>query len=62
MVTGKVYQAKVAALTELAARVIAGLEDAEQTRARADCTALSLLGLGEVTARRLSGHTGPHRP
>ncbi|MGW3447362.1 hypothetical protein [Streptomyces sp. NPDC001076] len=60
MVTEEVYQAKVAALEELAVKAVADLEAAEQARARADYTALVLLGLGEETARRLSGYTGPH--
>ncbi|MFE3032907.1 hypothetical protein ACFXKY_14835 [Streptomyces canus] len=60
MVTKEVYQAKVAALEEQAAKAVAHLEASEQTRARADYTALTLLGLAEATARRLSGYTGPH--
>ncbi|MFJ8143264.1 hypothetical protein [Streptomyces sp. NPDC096013] len=60
MVTEEVYQAKVAALEEQAAKAVADLEAAEQRRAHGDFTALTLLGLTEETARRLSGYTGPH--
>lgn len=53
------YQARVKALADLEAAVLAGEETAEQARALADYTALTLLGLAEATARRLSGYTGP---
>jgi hypothetical protein len=59
MVTEEAYRAAATALEELAAASVADLEAAAQGRALADFTALTLLGLAEGTARRLSGYTGP---
>ncbi|MBC9729250.1 hypothetical protein [Streptomyces sp. TRM68367] len=53
------YQERVKALEEVQAARIAEVEAAELGRSRADFLALSLLGLAEETARRLSGYTGP---
>ncbi|MFE2424623.1 hypothetical protein [Streptomyces hokutonensis] len=55
------YLARVKAMEDLEAAVLADEEAIQQGKALADYTALTLLGLGEETARRLSGYDGPDR-
>ncbi|WP_158013035.1 hypothetical protein [Streptomyces sp. Root369] len=56
------YQARIKALEDLEAAVLADEEATQHGQALADYTALTLLGLAEETARRLSGYNGPGRP
>lgn len=55
------YLARVKAMEDLEAAVLADEEAMQQGLAHADYTALTLLGLAEETARRLSGYGGPAR-